>query len=763
MSDTQAKPELDEVRALHFRLRERPAIVENTADISYYGSIRTGARKCWASFPGKYSTGWDALIQQLGGDSVGCVFLCTPEDGLGRHQQDPEVPDGGQSKAHKAVVIREDAGEDEMRDAKKRARKAWEKSGKTASWGCAWYEVWLQKVTEAVGQGQRLQVVFFAGQKGKGKVRMAELPKVDLWNDEGLGGSQKAEVATLDRMREQHGGAWNYDEVDVADFLEAQFKIGTAVDAWYKDAWCRGTLVKVPDSFLGDPAQTLWGIRSNATGEVFESQHLRHVTDAVQKLLQSIGKSVETGKFAKDLLDKHGRDSIGKTASATEKLLEAIGHDALKKMDALVDGIDVGTTSEQMKCHDGMPSLAVTVRMRNIEALQKLRDQVLSGELDIHINKALTSLGCNSKIEVDQSLFCQLLERTLLEFKDLTKHQKDVLERFKKPYVHLVAPAGAGKTFVAIQHVLDALRRNATGQVLYVAPPPALSLFFLQWIATRCASEKDPKLPRDEVFSRVRVLHFPYTRLLTPTIAGNQIITKPAEDPAKAFVLAVLDEAHHLFRPGGLPSTFMSGLAKEMLVLSDESQSFLDHTIPGIELQHEKLQKVMRCTQRIVSGAAAFHSSAASRENLVSCGTVGPPMKSFIFETNDASSRYVEQTMKAIHYIIRSYKGLSLHRRMALLVPDGAFLGGFREPLLKALEANFLERKFVLKTSHEAMSFLPIHLCQDIDLQKEVLVLDTVANVVGLEQLFVVSIGFDSKIENTGRDAVTRFSCTDIM
>eukprot|EP00438_Fugacium_kawagutii_P013607 Skav203000 [mRNA] locus=scaffold1344:153833:158975:+ [translate_table: standard] len=363
----EAKSELsDEARALHIRLRERPAIVENTSDISYYGSIRTGAQKCWASFPGKYPTGWDALVQQLGGDSVGCVFLCTPEDGLGRHHPDPQGPDGScychriygtrdykalgylnvvksptpekikhakdKARHTNAVVISEDATKDEMEKAKQRAIVAWEKSGKTASWGCAWYEVWLQKVTEAVAQGQKLQVVFFAGEKGQGKVKMEELPNVDLWNGQGLGGSQKAEVATFERMVERHGAAWKYEEVDVADFLESHFKIGTAVDAWYNNEWCRGTLVQVPDSFQGEPAQISWGVRSKTTGKVFTSQHLRHVTDAVQKLLQSIGKSVNAGKFAKGLLDKRWKDSIGKTASATEKLLEAIGHDALKNM-----------------------------------------------------------------------------------------------------------------------------------------------------------------------------------------------------------------------------------------------------------------------------------------------------------------------------------------------------------------------------------------------------------------------------------------------
>lgn len=368
----------DELRALHFRLRERPAILESTANISYRGSIKTGARKCYASFPGKYATAWDALIQQLGGDSVGCVFLCTPEDGLGRHHEDPDrdpdAPKGScycpriyggrdyqrfgylnvvkppytaekmelekrKASCTNAVIVREDATHDEMEDAKQRAQDAWEKSGRTASWGCAWYHTWLEKVTEAVAQGQRLQVVFFAGQVGAGKVEMQELPNEDLWNGTGLGGSQKAEVATLDQKRQTEGPDWDYDQIDVADFLRSQFQIGMTVDAWREDSWCRGTLVTMPDSFLAKPEETFWQVSSKATGQLFQSQHLRHVTDSVQKLLHSIGKSMGAVHISEEPLQGWAVTSMSKTAEATEKLLEALGHDVLKQM--VKDGHEV--------------------------------------------------------------------------------------------------------------------------------------------------------------------------------------------------------------------------------------------------------------------------------------------------------------------------------------------------------------------------------------------------------------------------------------
>eukprot|EP00913_Durusdinium_trenchii_P027510 g25800.t1 len=55
------------------------------------------------------------------------------------------------------------------------------------------------------------KVVYFAGQKGKGKVEWEALATSDLWDGIGLGGSQKSEVAFLDRMR-QKDPAWDYEE-----------------------------------------------------------------------------------------------------------------------------------------------------------------------------------------------------------------------------------------------------------------------------------------------------------------------------------------------------------------------------------------------------------------------------------------------------------------------------------------------------------------------------------------------------------------------
>eukprot|EP00438_Fugacium_kawagutii_P001779 Skav235958 [mRNA] locus=scaffold592:34814:37549:- [translate_table: standard] len=652
----------------------------------------------------------------------------------------------------KAVVVREDATHDEMEDAKQRAQDAWEKSGRTASWGCEWYHIWLQKVTEAVAQGQRLQVVFFAGQVGAGKVAMQELAHEDLWNGTGLGGSQKAEVATLDLKRQTEGPDWEYDQIDVADFLRSQFQIGMTVDAWREDSWCRGTLVTMPDSFIAKPEEMFWQVSSKATGQLFQSQHLRHVTDSVQKLLRSIGTSVGAVQILKEPLQAWAATSMSKTTEATEKLLEALGHDVFKKMvkdrltDALPKAIAVGTTSESStRWRHNTPSLAVTIRVQDIEALQRLRDQVLGGDLEVQINSRLQTLGCTSEVEVDQTQFCEILERRLLGFSQLTEHQKEVLKRFKKEcrYHHLAAPAGSGKTFVAVQYTLDMLGSHSTGSIIYVAPSLSLAFFFLQWIATRYAADEPPEIR----FGKLRAL---FDRVASLT-----------EDSGETFLLAVYDESHHVFRPGH-PDVFSAIRANQVLLLSDESQSLLDHSFPGVQMQKECLQEVIRCTQRVISGSAAFLSSADSRGNIRSRGTIGPPLKAFLFDANAGSlfagavQRYAEHTAKALWHILQKYPGVSLHRRIALLVPDIEFLDEFRPELREALRSNF-GRNFVLKSSQESMSFLPKYLSPDMSIledDEEVIVFDAVENVAGLEQLFVILIGLDAKIEHTGKDAV---------
>ena len=74
------------------------------------------------------------------------------------------LPDGCSSDKEKrarekakytnTVVVRANADEKERLEAERQAEEAWEKSGRTASWGCRWFEVWKEKVHEAVARGR---------------------------------------------------------------------------------------------------------------------------------------------------------------------------------------------------------------------------------------------------------------------------------------------------------------------------------------------------------------------------------------------------------------------------------------------------------------------------------------------------------------------------------------------------------------------------------------------------------------------------------
>ena len=174
------------------------------------------SQACYISFPGKYKSGWDSLVAGLHGDSVACVFLCEAEDGLGQHQKDPEsgrcycpriygersykefgylhnvrkkrtdcTPEELRRIEKKALamnsaVVFADATAEERKEKENEAEQLWSKNNRTASWGCAWYHVWLERVKQAVEAGQRLKVVFFPGEVGKGKARGFETALLGL-------------------------------------------------------------------------------------------------------------------------------------------------------------------------------------------------------------------------------------------------------------------------------------------------------------------------------------------------------------------------------------------------------------------------------------------------------------------------------------------------------------------------------------------------------------------------------------------------------
>ena len=168
-------------------------------------------------------------------------------------------------------------------------------------------------------------------------------------------------------------------------------------------------------------------------------------------------------------------------------------------------------------------------------------------------------------------------------------------------------------------------------------------------------------------------------------------------------------------------------------------------------MQEVKLTEVVRSTKRIVAASAAFHPSDAEKQDVTSLCPDGPPLKTFIFDPSDV--------INAIYYLGQAYIGLNLHSRLALLVPDEHFLQWFQPALGGALETHFPNHNFQLVSFKESLCILPDGIVPEAELDKaatEILVIDTIENAKGMEQLIVISIGLDSEIDDTEKDLVTR-------
>ena len=279
------------------------------------------------------------------------------------------------------------------------------------------------------------------------------------------------------------------------------------------------------------------------------------------------------------------------------------------------------------------------------------------------------------------------------------------------PFLHLSAVAGSGKTFLAVQMVIETLNDTA-GQILFVAPSLSLCYYFIRWLGRRGMHEK---IFLECLLGRVVILT-PDTNFMKLAIhKEGRLVGSPSSTLSKStFDLTVVDEAHDIFKqPDVLESGFLSKVnTKKWLLLSNLSQSsVLKPTFPA-NMTEGRLTEVVRCSKRIVAGAAAFVASPDDKEGLGSLCPDGPPLKTFLFEAAAADAvkdygKYVEHTISAIRFIVHSYPSLSLHHRLALLISDHDFRKEFQDKLDEALRIEFRNRKFGFTTFEDSMSVLP--------------------------------------------------------
>ena len=147
-------------------------------------------------------------------------------------------------------------------------------------------------------------------------------------------------------------------------------------------------------------------------------------------------------------------------------------------------------------------------------------------------------------MRVDRGAFLDCYARLMMRFTKLTPHQRETLEAVRGAHVALLlAPAGGGKTFVAVQRMLEAI--HGGGKVLFAARNAALALFAVKWVIVAAGTSAS------RVADRVHVLVAPFgrgPRAVRVEEAGGRrkLVLEEGGRSVDRFALVVVDGAHPL-------------------------------------------------------------------------------------------------------------------------------------------------------------------------------------------------------------------------
>jgi hypothetical protein len=159
------------------------------------------------------------------------------------------------------------------------------------------------------------------------------------------------------------------------------------------------------------------------------------------------------------------------------------------------------------------------------------------------------------------------------------------------------------------------------------------------------------------------------------------------------------------------------------------------------------LTEVVRCSERILAASRAFQQGD-SETTLAVCQheTHGPPLKSFLFARKpdeDRNQQLAEKTFESIQYLKREFPGLSLHDRVAIIVPTKATRLMLQQELKQRLFSASPPIKLVRAADASAAVDFSNNLRSD---GTQWIVLDEVSELDGLERLIVVLVDMDQSI-----------------
>eukprot|EP01050_Picozoa_sp_SAG11_P015346 SAG11_NODE_1981_length_3967_cov_4.093330_1_plen_844_part_10 len=400
-------------------------------------------------------------------------------------------------------------------------------------------------------------------------------------------------------------------------------------------------------------------------------------------------------------------------------------------------------------------AICVRICISSVGLLHELRDSLLTdkftGELttailqpdDVQWKDGCESLGPLS-VSVDKTHFATQYESGILRLTKLTKHQRDVLATERtSTNLHIKAAAGAGKTFVALHYMLELLQGDSNSCVLFVAKNMALAFFVAKWLVLRT----DESRGRRKLLSRLHLLYEPIddgpreVELVRHTMQTTPIVGGALDQ----YDLVVVDEAHHIFSNNKMRTVVQRYGGRRRLLLSDLSQGVCRAALfPN--MPEVTLTEVVRSSKRIVAGAMRFQLGEDKLETKCHHQSEVPPLRSFLFDAvEDKSSlyeQYATQTALAIQHVVDEFPDLSLHDRLAVVVPDASWRDRVQPLLERQLEQSLPQRRFQMVDASAACA--ACLLGGRAQSECEWLVLDGIEQVDGLEKLIVVCVGLDA-------------------
>lgn len=188
-------------------------------------------------------------------------------------------------------------------------------------------------------------------------------------------------------------------------------------------------------------------------------------------------------------------------------------------------------------------------------------------------------------VQVDRTQFAEQYEQSVLSLENLTPHQRAKLHECRGcQRVHIKAPAGAGKTYLALYEMLDVLRSVEGGSVLFVTHNAPLAYFVARWLCERTAINQ-----RNRLLARLHVMHDPLGQGPRTVIVDKRGVLQMHRLESEGvsgtyyeyyeeYTMVVVDEAHHVYKDDDAKALVAKRIpaSARLVLLSDISQSMGD-------------------------------------------------------------------------------------------------------------------------------------------------------------------------------------------